>query len=156
MANYLTPAQDFISLVELDLFDAIAEFGYLDALEKFGIHPGALSKYILNSPIAFQRYSQARAIYADVLAADVVRIARTELDAQRARNLIDAHKWLASKYKPKEYGERIDVNVTNTVDISGPLNEARARRERLLSSTDCQSVAVNQSPLEIPSVDPFT
>ena len=32
-----------------------------------------------------------------------------EVDPQAARVAIDAHKWTASKLKPKKYGERLDL-----------------------------------------------
>ena len=75
---------------------------------------------------AAQRYARAQELRGDVLADEIIRIADTEDDAAKARNQITARQWLASKLN-KKYGERLDVNVTQTLDISATLIEARAR-----------------------------
>lgn len=72
-------------------------------------------------------YARAREQQADLLASQIVEIADTEEDANRARVMIDARKWYASKLKPKVYGDRIDVAVSHTLDLSDALNEARNR-----------------------------
>jgi hypothetical protein len=62
---------------------------------------------------------------------NIGRVAREEPDPNRARIIIDADKWLASKLIAKVYGDKLDVNVTSTVDLSGALSEARDRALRL-------------------------
>ena len=72
-------------------------------------------------------YGRAMEARADFLADQIIEIADNESDSSKARNQIDARKWFASKVHPKQYGERIDMNVTQSLDISAILNEARAR-----------------------------
>ena len=72
-------------------------------------------------------YTQSRHVRADVLADEILEIADNDMDAQRARNRIEARKWLASKMMPATYGDRIDVNVSQTLSISAALAEARTR-----------------------------
>ncbi len=50
----------------------------------------------------------------------------------------DNIKWLASKRKPTVYGDRLDLNVTSSVDIKAALSEARDRVKdaKLQSITD--------------------
>lgn len=48
-------------------------------------------------------------------------------DPQVMRVVSDNIKWKASKLNPKTYGDKLDVNVTQTVDISGALDEAKKR-----------------------------
>lgn len=55
-------------------------------------------------------YARAREVQADVLADEIVHIADTEPDAQKARNRIDARKWLASKLRPKKYADRVELD----------------------------------------------
>jgi hypothetical protein len=47
---------------------------------------------------------------------------------QRKRMQVDARKWIASKLKPKMYGDRIDVAVTDTrISVMDALKEAKQR-----------------------------
>lgn len=72
-------------------------------------------------------YARAVEIRADVLADEALHIADNEDDAAKARNQIQVRQWLASKLYAKRYGDRIDLNVTQTLDVSSTLAEARAR-----------------------------
>jgi hypothetical protein len=46
----------------------------------------------------------------------------------RQRLRIDARKWTASKLRPKQWGDRVDVSVTHTqISIVSALREAEAR-----------------------------
>lgn len=58
------------------------------------------------------RYARARAIQAEVLAEEILDIADTEPDVQRARLKIDAIKWYSSKVAPKRFGDRITQELT--------------------------------------------
>lgn len=55
-------------------------------------------------------YARAREVQADVLADEIIEIADTETDPNRARVMIDARKWLASKLRPKRYGDRVELD----------------------------------------------
>lgn len=79
-----------------------------------------------NSHLAL-RYARAQQVRAELLADEVVDIADNEVDAQKARNRIDVRKWYASKMQPQKYGERLDVNVNQTIDIGTALQDARKR-----------------------------
>lgn len=47
---------------------------------------------------------------------------------QQQRMRIDTRKWLAAKYYPRMYGERLDVNTTETrISITAALAEAEQR-----------------------------
>jgi len=48
-------------------------------------------------------------------------------DPQVMRVVSDNIKWRASKLMPKVYGDRIDLNVTQTLDIKTALDEAKSR-----------------------------
>ena len=78
-------------------------------------------------------YVRALEIRSDLLADEALDIADTEPDAAKARNRIEVRKWLASKHNTKRYGDRIDLNVTQTLDVAGTLQEARARLLRPVS-----------------------
>jgi hypothetical protein len=47
---------------------------------------------------------------------------------QQKRVQVDARKWVASKLKPKVYGDRLDVSVTDTrISVLDALKEAKQR-----------------------------
>lgn len=74
-----------------------------------------------------QRYARARELNADILVDEALTIADSDIDPNLARNRIDIRKWIASKHRPKIYGDRIDLNVSQTVSILDARNEAKAR-----------------------------
>jgi len=55
------------------------------------------------------QYARACEARAEHYAEEIIDIADTETDPQRARNRIDARKWTAVKLLPKKYGDRVDV-----------------------------------------------
>ena len=60
------------------------------------------------------QYARAKEESAELFADEIVNIADSTDDPQKARVQIDARKWVASKLKPKKYGDRVQQ------EISGP------------------------------------
>mgnify|MGYP003350846129 CR=1 FL=1 len=58
-----------------------------------------------------QTYARARARQQEVFAAQVIEIADTESDPQRARNRMDARKWYAARVAPRKWGDRVEVEA---------------------------------------------
>jgi len=58
-----------------------------------------------------QMYARARARQQEVFAAQVITIADTEKDSAKARNMMDARKWYASKVAPKKWGDRVEIEA---------------------------------------------
>lgn len=80
-------------------------------------------------------YVRAREEQADFYADEIIEIADTEPDTQKARLRIDARKWVASKLKSKSYGDKV------TQEHSGPNGGAievkdTSAKERLFSRID--------------------
>lgn len=84
-------------------------------------------KYLNENPSTLDLYTRAQQTRAEISADEIIEIADTDLDPQRARNRIDARKWYASKMQPQKYGERIDMNVNQTIDITAALAAANSR-----------------------------
>lgn len=62
-------------------------------------------------PEFLQQYTRAREDQADTHADEIIDISDNyDEDPNSRRVRIDARKWVASKLKPKKYGERIDHN----------------------------------------------
>jgi hypothetical protein len=57
----------------------------------------------------FGKYTRARDIQADYYADEIINIADTETDPNKARVRVDARKWVASKLKPKRYGDKLEL-----------------------------------------------
>ncbi|WP_052359994.1 hypothetical protein [Solidesulfovibrio alcoholivorans] len=64
-------------------------------------------------------YAHAREVQADMLADEILEIADSDLDPNRARVMIDARKWLAGKLRPKKYGDRVELD--HKVDGTQPM-----------------------------------
>ena len=62
------------------------------------------------------RYARARETQADALFDEVLSIADTEEDTNKARVRIDARKWMAGKLRPKVYGEKVVIGGDDTLD----------------------------------------
>jgi hypothetical protein len=59
-------------------------------------------------------YARAREERADLIADEIVSIADSEPDPNKARVRIDARKWWAAKVNPKKYGDKLTTENTNT------------------------------------------
>jgi len=66
-----------------------------------------------------EQYAHAREAAADALADDIQDISdgvlKKKYDPQAARVAMDGKKWIASKLKPKKYGDKLDVTGDTTV-----------------------------------------
>jgi hypothetical protein len=74
---------------------------------------------------------EARIEHADTLADEVPHIADTEKDPQKARNMIEARKWRSAVIKPREYGPRMELQVSATLDPAQLHAEGQARLRAL-------------------------
>ncbi len=109
---------------------------------------------IHKDPFLEAAYGRARQDRADLMVEEITTIADTEPDAQRARNRIDARKWVASKMQPQVYGDRLDLNVTSVVDIGAALSEAQSRVLKNRQSQQLQEsqvIDITESNVDRPS-----
>ena len=164
MTNALThaPANDMVQNIIQLILDGCS---LKEATKEAGIDVFKFNRMLQGDKAAAQAYARAVEIRADILADEALHIADTENDAAKARNQIGVRQWLASKLYAKRYGDRIDLNVTQTIDIGNTLAEARARllpvrdqqnvidvESRMnmgvaaLGATDCESAPPNQAP----------
>ena len=67
-------------------------------------------------------YARAREDAADTLADQIRelagRVERGELEPNAGRVAIDALKWIASKLKPRQYGDRTRMDMTASLDVT--------------------------------------
>ena len=84
-------------------------------------------------------YDKAMQVRADRLVDEILELADEPMPeglegasasawVQRARMRVDARKWIAAKFKPRMYGDRLDVSVTDErISVLGALNAAKTR-----------------------------
>jgi hypothetical protein len=95
--------------------------------QTLGKHLSDFWDFIDNKPDWEDKYERAQKKRAEMHVDEIIEIADTEIDPQRARNRIDARRWYAAKMKPQKYGERIDVSVTQQVDLRAAIEAGKQR-----------------------------
>ena len=111
------------------IIELIASGGMLKfACVEVGLHQTTFSEIISADSELALSYDRARQIRADLDVDEMIVIADdTSRNPQQAKNAIDARKFRASKQYAQVYGDRIDVNVSGTVNIAETLSQARGR-----------------------------
>lgn len=84
------------------------------------------------------QYARAREAQADAMADEMIDIAdNNELDPNDRRVRLDTRKWLASKLRPKKYGEKLELSGDKENPLALQMVEARkavdAKISRLIS-----------------------
>ncbi len=69
-------------------------------------------------------YQDAIQAHTDYLIEQAQRIADTESDSKKAKNMIEIRMWRASKLNRSQYGDKLDVQHNVNVDISPALSSA--------------------------------
>lgn len=99
-----------------------------DSLKKHKVSQSTFYKFIEKNIEYDRMYARAKTAHAHLIVEEIVPIADNEtIDPARARNMIDARKWTASKILPQKYGDRIEVNLTQEASIVEALALARSR-----------------------------
>lgn len=73
-------------------------------------------RWIGDDDVFRENYARARELQADSFVDEIVNIADTEIDPNRARVRIDARKWTAGKLRPKVYGDRVEVDLNAKIE----------------------------------------
>jgi hypothetical protein len=109
------------------------------------------------------RFARAREIGEDVIAQECIEIADNGANdwmetkfgpqvnqehIQRSRLRVDARLKLLAKWNPKKYGERIDHNVSGTIEIAPALDKARKRITAATIEQRAQLTAESETPAE--------
>jgi hypothetical protein len=110
------------------------------ALKSDGMPSYRSALMMLQNNLEFRTmYEKAIESRADRLAEEILELADEAIPAnldgpsksawvQQKRLQVDTRKWVAAKLKPKVYGDRIDVSVTDTrISVSDALKEAKQR-----------------------------
>lgn len=134
LAKFQTPLKPFKITEELvqKSIDAIELVGngasMKNAVGTLGMKPLEFRKVLEAIPALSEAYAQAKRSYAECIASEILEISEDNTrEFRRAALQISARKWLASKYDPLLYGEKLDLNVQRSVSINEALKEAKMR-----------------------------
>ena len=91
-----------------------------------------VQRWIVSDGSFAVKYARARTAQADTLfdrmEAVEEAVSAGTMDSHAARVVLDSMRWRASKLAPKVYGDRLDVQVSDTrISISGALAAAQSR-----------------------------
>lgn len=78
-----------------------------------------IDRWLREDEALCQRYAIAKDSQADYLAEEMIELADTCTDPQKARLQIDTRKWIAAKLKPKKYSDKLDLNHSGAVEFTG-------------------------------------
>lgn len=126
-------SQEQIEAHKATICKRIAEGESLRAICKAKDLPSAETVRVwLSEDRAFSaQYARAREDQADFYADEIIEIADSTSDPNKARVQIDARKWKASKLQPKKYGDKIDVNHSGSIQTMSE-EQVDARLSELL------------------------
>lgn len=101
------------------------------AIRELGLSNATFYNYLSNDLELQRTFAFARRCQVEVLVAEIVTIADTDPDPQRAKNRIHARQWYASKLVPSVYGDKLQVDAQITgISLRAILAQAEARRLR--------------------------
>lgn len=85
------------------------------ACKQVGIERANVSHWAAENTTFAQHLARAREQAAFFLAENSVEVAHDKtIDPHRARNIISAQQWLASKYNAKQFGDKQQIQITQT------------------------------------------
>ena len=100
----------------------------------------AVMKWLIDHEDFADQYARAREAQQDTYAEEIIHIADTEKDSNKARVMIDARKWHAGKLAPKKYGDKLsldaDLNLKADDTITGLLTRIASEGKRLAAPSD--------------------
>ena len=88
-----------------------------------------------------QQVSRAKDDQADTFVDDMILMADSEEDVARAKLKIDARKWVASKFKPKAYGDKLQVDQTTRIEDHSA-EEIKEALQQKLKALQAQGIDV--------------
>ncbi|MAE81447.1 MAG: hypothetical protein CMB80_01835 [Flammeovirgaceae bacterium] len=78
-----------------------------------------------------EAYDIALQAHSEAIVEESMVIADTEQDAKKAKNRIDIRTWIASKLNRKRFGDRLDIDIKQTLDVSPVISKALERLSTL-------------------------
>lgn len=111
-------------------------------LDSLGVHDMQL-KRLRDSDAEFAAaFAEAEECQCERLADQLMEIPEDERDVQRARLVSDNVKWLLARRARGKYGDKVDVTVTQHIDIRTQFEAAERRLRSQCDQQDIEDVQV--------------
>jgi hypothetical protein len=147
--NKLGAPSRYTEAIGAEVCERLAEGMLITAIAvELGFAPSTLLEWRERYPDYAAAYARAEQIGFDRLAEKLLSIPKQDGDVQRQRLESDNIKWFLGKRNPRIYGDKLELNVNQTIDIGSALSEARARALRPVSD---QQSAEDVEFVDIPS-----
>lgn len=117
-----------------------------DAVKTQGMTLSAFNHVLQGDKQAAFAVAKAQEFRADVLVDEAIHLADGDGDPAKVRNQISIRQWAATRFNQKKYGDRVDLNVSQTIEIGSTLAEARAR----LLPASYQPLTLDAETVELP------
>lgn len=95
--------------------------------EAVGVDPRALAQWREDNPDFDRACARAAEIGFDAMAEEMLNIPDTYEDVNRGRLKADGIRWYLSRRAASKYGDKVTLDVNQTVSIGAALSEALAR-----------------------------
>lgn len=119
------------------------------ACDQANISIGTFEQYLKNDKYLREMYDDAERRGYDAMADALVNIdnhrVHGQSDPKMAKVISDNIKWLLSKRKHKEYGDRVEINHTMTMDAA-ITSALEAARNRTAAIEDATSALIDVTP----------
>jgi len=113
---------------------------------------GMVCRYLQSSSEFRAAYQQARAIGAHAMADEVVDIADdSRIDPAKARNMMEARKWHASRHNPEVFGHSAKSEVNVNVGFGEALEQLERRRHQNAIAAPQRLNVIDVEPLPLRS-----
>jgi len=140
-----------------------------ESLAMMRLSPIALDRALENDPVFQARLHRAEAYHADKMTDKLYTIHEDFEDPRMVSAVSENIKWLAKMRKRERYGEKLEHNIVQHIDITVAINDARKRVSSFIeantltmldSPTDNISVeqtkSITNAPVIKPYVDPLS
>lgn len=107
--------------------------------EAVGLSPRSFHRLCIRDPLFRKDLAEARAMFAHKAVETLRTIydtAETMTDVQKARGQSENIRWIASKLAPDVYGDRLQVDVKHTIDLTRVLEAASNRLSEALGAAN--------------------
>lgn len=98
-----------------------------DICAQLGVKVGTLSDWLSHNPDFLAKFSRASQEGYDLLAEELLEIPDTYEDINRGRLKSENIKWILARRAASKYGDKLTLDVNQTVSIGAALSEALAR-----------------------------
>lgn len=99
--------------------------------QDMGCEPDLIATYRRKSPLFEQQFACARLNGLELLADDLITADQDVTDVMKARLRSENLRWLLARRIPHQYGDRLNVDVSGTIDLRAALQDANSRLDAI-------------------------